>query len=76
MHDALAAETRGIPAVAIMTDRFEPTARAVAELNGIPEYPYVVIAHPIANNSDEELRAKAEAVIGRVVTLLTERRRE
>jgi hypothetical protein len=76
MHDALAAETRGIPAVAIMTDRFEPTARAVAELNGIPEYPYVVIAHPIANNSDEELRAKAEAVIGRVVALLTERRRE
>jgi len=76
MHDALAAETRGIPAVAIMTDRFEPTARAVAELNGIPEYPYVVIAHPIANNSDEELRAKAEAVIGRLVALLTERRRE
>ena len=76
MHDALAAETRGIPAVAIMTDRFEPTARAVAELNGIPEYPYVVIAHPIANNSDDELRAKAEAVIGRVVALLTERRRE
>jgi len=76
MHDALAAETRGIPAVAIMTDRFEPTARAVAELNGIPEYPYVVIAHPIANNSDAELRAKAEAVIGRVVALLTERRRE
>ena len=76
MHDALAAETRGIPAVAIMTDRFEPTARAVAELNGIPEYPYVVIAHPIANNSDEELRAKAEAVIGRVIALLTERRRE
>ena len=76
MHDALAAEQRGIPAVAIMTDRFEPTARAVAEVNGIPDYPYVVIAHPIANNSDAELRAKAEAVIGRVVALLTERARE
>ena len=76
MHDALAAETRGIPAVAVMTDRFVPTARAVAELNGVPDYPYVVIEHPIANNSDDELRAKAEAVIGRIVALLTERPRE
>ena len=76
MHDAIAAETRGIPAVAVMTDRFVPTARAVAELNGVPDYPYVVIEHPIANNSDDELRAKAEAVIGRIVALLTERPRE
>ena len=76
MHDAIAAETRGIPAVAVMTDRFVPTARAVAELNGVPDYPYVVIEHPIANNSGDELRAKAEAVIGRIVALLTERPRE
>jgi hypothetical protein len=76
MHDALAAERRGIPAVAVMTDRFEPTARAVAELNGLASYPYVVIAHPIANNSDDELRAKAEAAIARIVALLTERGRE
>ncbi|HYE92192.1 MAG TPA: hypothetical protein VEA38_14280 [Terriglobales bacterium] len=73
MHDAIAAERRGIPAVAVMTDRFEQTARAVTELNGLPDYPYVVIAHPIANNTDDELRAKAEGVIGRVVALLTER---
>jgi hypothetical protein len=76
MHDALAAEIRGIPAVAVMTDRFEATARAVAELNGLPAYPYVVIEHPIANNTDEVLRTKAEAVIGRVIALLTERGRE
>jgi hypothetical protein len=73
MHDALAAESRGIPAVAVMTDRFEATARAVAELNGLPAYPYAVIEHPIANNTDEVLRAKAEAVIGRVIALLTQR---
>jgi len=76
MHDAIAAERRGIPAVAVMTDRFEPTARAVAELNGLPDYPYVVIEHPIANNTDEVLRAKAEAVIGRIIELLTQRGRE
>jgi hypothetical protein len=73
MHDALAAETLGIPAVAIMTDRFEPTARAVAELNGIPEYPFAVLPHPIANDGDNDLRAKAEAVAARIVAVLTER---
>jgi hypothetical protein len=73
LHDALAAERHGIPAVAIMTDRFEASARAVAELNGVPDYPFVVIAHPIANDDDDALRAKAEAALARIVPLLTVR---
>ena len=73
MHDAIAAERRGIPAVAVMTDRFEESARAVTALNGIPDYPFVTIAHPIANDSDADLAAKAEAVVSRLAALLTER---
>jgi hypothetical protein len=73
MHDAIAAESRGIPAVAIMTDRFEASARAVIELNGLADYPFVVIEHPIASDGDEALRGKAEAVVARVVALLTQR---
>jgi hypothetical protein len=73
MHDALAAERRGIPAAAVMTDRFVTTAEAVIELNGLPSYPYVVIAHPIASDGDNELRAKAEGSIARIVAVLTER---
>lgn len=75
MHDALAAEQRGIPAVAIMTDRFVDTARGVAELSAVPDYPFVVIAHPIAGDSDAELRAKAERAVDPLVALLTERPR-
>jgi hypothetical protein len=74
MHDALAAERRGIPAAGVMTDRFVTTAQAVIELNGMTDYPYVVIPHPIASDSDDELRAKAEASIAGIVTVLTERR--
>lgn len=73
MHDAIAAERRGIPAAAVMTDRFEQSARAVAELNGLAGYPFVVVGHPIANDSDEALRAKAEDAVRRLVPLLTER---
>jgi hypothetical protein len=56
-----------------MTDRFELSARAVAELNGLPEYPFAVIGHPIANDDDADLRKKAEDVVARIVALLTER---
>jgi len=56
-----------------MTDRFEATARAMAAASGLPDYPFAVIPHPIAGNTDEALRAKAEAVIDRVVSLLIAR---
>jgi len=56
-----------------MTDRFEASARAVAELNGLPDYPFAVIGHPIANDGDEDLKNKAEAVVTRIAALLTER---
>ena len=56
-----------------MTDRFERSAELRAELNGLPGYPFAVIGHPVANNSDEVLRAKAQAAVARIVPLLMER---
>ena len=73
MHDAIEAERLGIPAVAVITDRFERSARIVAQLNGLPEYPFAVIGHPVANDSDDALRVKAEIAVKRIVALLTKR---
>ena len=56
-----------------MTDRFERSAHVVAEVNGLPGYPFAVIGHPVANDSDAALRAKAEIAVKRIVPLLTER---
>jgi hypothetical protein len=56
-----------------MTERFVASARAVAELNGLPGYPFAVIGHPVANDTDAALRAKAEAALPTIVALLTER---
>jgi hypothetical protein len=64
----------GIPAVGIMTDRFQRSAELMAELNGLPGYPFAVIGHPIANNDDQLLRAKAQAAVDRIVPLLTTER--
>lgn len=63
----------GIPAVGIMTDRFVRSAQLMAELNGVTGYPFAVISHPIANNSDEILREKAKTAVTHIVALLIER---
>ncbi len=56
-----------------MTDRFVRSAELMGELNGLPGYPFAVIEHPIANNSDEALRRKAESVVSQMTALLTRR---
>ncbi|MCC2675051.1 MAG: hypothetical protein K0R58_1998 [Ramlibacter sp.] len=56
-----------------MTDRFVRSAEVMGELNGLPGYPFAVIGHPVANNSDEVLRQKAEVAVARIVPLLTQR---
>ena len=57
----------------MITDRFERTVEIVAKVNGLPGYPFAVIAHPVANDSDEALRVKAEIAVKRIVPLLTKR---
>ena len=56
-----------------MTDAFVATADALARACGMPGYPYAVIPHPIAPDSDAALRRKAEAAVRRCVELLTNR---
>ena len=46
----------------------------MAELNGLQGYPFAVIAHPISDNSDDELRAKARQAAEQCLGLLTRRR--
>lgn len=73
MHDAVSAEKAGITATAIITDRFVQTAQAMADVSGMPGYPFVVISHPIANNDDDVIRAKAQEAVEQCLTILQER---
>ena len=57
-----------------MTDRFERSAQVVAQVNGLPGYPFAIIPHPVANNDDTVLRAKADIAVRRIVPLLTQRK--
>ncbi len=59
--------------MAIITDRFARTAQAVGDVNGLKDYPFAVIGHPVANNDDAVLREKARIAVDAIVPLLTRR---
>jgi hypothetical protein len=75
VHDATSAEKLGIPAVGVVTERFLPTARVMADFAGLPGYPVACIAHPISNNTEQEIRAKAEEVVRQALAILQSPRR-
>ena len=70
MHDALTAEKAGVIATAIITDRFVPTAKAMATVQGMSDYPFAVIPHPIASNTEQTLREKAVEAVRQCVEIL------
>ena len=57
-----------------MTDRFAVSVREIATIEGLPDYPFVVIDHPIAGNPTEELHGKADRALAEVLSLLTTRK--
>ena len=57
--------------MAIITDRFAESVREIAGIEGLPDYPFVVIDHPIAGNPTEELQGKAERALAAIVSRLT-----
>ena len=72
MQDGIIFEKRGVPAASIATHQFINMGRASAAAQGMPDYPFVVMEHPIGRLEDDELRRKAEAVLPEVVKLLLE----
>ena len=49
-------------------------AQTIAEVNGLPSYPFALINHPIANDDDAALRTKAEIALRQIVPFLIERK--
>ncbi len=70
MLDGIKLEHAGIPAVAIVTEPFIATARAMATHWGAPAYEFVVTSHPIANLTAAELEAKADELATQVARFL------
>ena len=60
-----------MPTAVICTDQFIASAKAQATICGNPDYPFVVVAHPIGSLTPAELRARAKTAAPQVIEVLT-----
>jgi alkanesulfonate monooxygenase SsuD/methylene tetrahydromethanopterin reductase-like flavin-dependent oxidoreductase (luciferase family) len=71
LHDSTRLENEGIPTVPVATTEFRQAARVQAAALGRTDLDAVYVAHPIQDQSDDELHARADAVIAELVARLT-----
>jgi hypothetical protein len=70
LHDSIAAERQGVPAIAVMTEPFVGAAELMCRVLGMPNYKFVVIGHPISSAPNEQLAEYARATIEQARHLL------
>jgi hypothetical protein len=56
--------------VVLCTEPFRVTARNIARVLGLPEYPFLVVQHPIGSCTLPELKARAEIAYQQVLPIL------
>ena len=52
------------------TEPFEVTARNIARIMGLPNYPFLMVQHPIGSCTLPELKARAEAAYRQALPIL------
>ncbi len=57
----------GIPAVALVTEKFVEQGHLIARSVGLPDLPRVRLPHPVAGTGKESLRNIAESVAPQIV---------
>lgn len=70
MHDSVWFENNLKPSVVIASDVFTDAAEKQAAALGMPEVRRVFVPHPIQDATDDEMRAKADAIVDQVIAAL------
>ena len=63
-------EKAGIPAIPLITDAFDATAKEMADLWGVPDFRFVMMPHPLASLTPADVERRAEELVGKVLALL------
>jgi hypothetical protein len=71
VHDSVYFETNAKPSVVIASTGFVDAAPSQAEALGLPELKRVFVPHPIQDATDDEMRAKADAIVEDIIEALT-----
>lgn len=60
------------PSVFVASDAFTDAAQTQAEALGLPDARRVFVPHPIQDATDDEMRAKADAIIDALIEALVD----
>tara|TARA_Y100001934_G_scaffold245383_2_gene303547 strand:- start:155 stop:373 length:219 start_codon:yes stop_codon:yes gene_type:complete len=70
LHDGISFEQLGKRAIVLCTEPFEVTARNIARMMGLPDYPFVMVEHPIGSRTLPEIKVLAESAYEQAVPIL------
>jgi hypothetical protein len=70
LHDGLTFEQLGKRAVVLCTEPFEVTAKNIARVLGRPDYPFLLVKHPIGSCTLPELKDRAEVAYRQALAIL------
>jgi hypothetical protein len=74
LRDAVELEWSGIPSVAVVHHAMYVSARAIARISGMPDYPFLTVDYPhvpLAVWTDEEIDEVARDLAPKIAELLT-----
>ena len=54
----------------LCTEPFEVTAKNIARMMGLPEYPFVMVEHPIGSRTLPEIKVLAESAYKQALGIL------
>jgi hypothetical protein len=70
LHDGISFEKLGKRAAVLCTEPFEVTAKNIARVLGMPDYPFMKVRHPIGSCTLPELKNRAEAAYRQALAIL------
>jgi hypothetical protein len=68
--DGTTFERKGLQTATILTDTFRRPGDAMARVQGFSDFRYAVITHPISSLDQEQIEARARAVLPEVLAIL------
>ncbi|MDC0214772.1 hypothetical protein OAL14_08145 [Gammaproteobacteria bacterium] len=72
MHDGITFEQSGKRAVVLCTKPFEVTARNIARMMGLPDYPFTLLEHPLGSKTLDEVKTLAQTAYTQALPILLE----
>ncbi|OAI41401.1 hypothetical protein AYO38_03725 [bacterium SCGC AG-212-C10] len=72
MHDTTWFEIQGLPSVFIASSEFISAADVQSKALGLPDVHRIFVPHPIQDANDDEMRAKADAIIDQIIDALVD----